>query len=151
MSRAKITAYITPDLADALKRVAAIKDRSVSDIIEDAIASSFSQAGRDAEHAALMARLEGITRRLGVIEKGQETHFELSAHAARFAMSMAPDIPDADKATLNARGAERFRNVIGAIVSRLSSGRSVWREHFAAGPEAAATVSKQPVHGVAAE
>lgn len=150
-TRAKITAYITQDLADALKRVAAIKDRSVSDIVEDAIASAFANAGREAEHAALMARLEMITRRLGVIEKGQETHFELTSHATRFAMSMAPEIPEADRSALNARGAERFRNVIDAIVARLSSGRSIWRERFAQGPETAGAGAPLPARGVAAE
>ena len=155
-TRAKITAYITQDLADALKRLAAIKDRSVSDVIEDAIAGSLANAGREAEHAAIMARLDLITRRLGAIEKGQETHFELSSHAARFAMSMAPDIPELDRATLNTRGAERFRNVVGAIISRLASGRSVWREHFVPGPDggllAGATSAPAPaMAGVAAE
>lgn len=149
MSRAKITAYVTQDLADALKRVAAIKDRSVSDIIEDAIATAFTNAGREAEHAAIMARLEMISRKLGVLEKGQETHFELSAHAARFAMSMAPEIPESDRPTLNARGSERFRNVIGAMIGRLSAGKSVWREHFVASADPAPP--SRVAHGVAAE
>ncbi len=37
MVRQKITAYVPPELADALKRVAAVKDRSVSDVVEDAV------------------------------------------------------------------------------------------------------------------
>jgi hypothetical protein len=97
-----------------------------------------------------MARLEMITRRLGVIEKGQETHFELTAHATRFAMSVAPEIAEADRTALNARGAERFRNVLGAIASRLSTGRSVWREHFLAEADGGSRPQKQP-QPVAAE
>jgi uncharacterized protein (DUF1778 family) len=146
MARAKITAYVTPDLADALKRVAAIKHRSISDIVEDAIAAAFANTGREVEHAALMARLEAVSRRIGVLEKGQETHFELTAHFARFAMSMAPDIPEADRPTLNARGAERFRNVIASIISRLSGGKSVWRESFLAASETrTAAATQNPV------
>jgi hypothetical protein len=133
MVRAKVTSYIPQDLAETLRRVAAIKDRSVSDVVEDAIARSFASAGREAEHAALMAKLDALARRLGVIEKSQETLFELSSHATRFVMSVAPEIPEGDRPTLNVRGAERFGNVIGAIVKRLSQGRSVWREHFAGG------------------
>lgn len=130
MVRAKITAYVPPDLADALKRVAAMKDRSVSDIVEDAIAKTLMGASRDAEHAALMTKLEAMQRRLGVIEHSQETLFEFTAHAARFSMSVAPDIPEADRANANARGAERFRGIIAAIVSRLGAGKSVWKDHF---------------------
>lgn len=129
--REKITSYIPIDMAATLKRVAAVKGRSVSDIVEDAIAKSFSNAGRDVEHAALMAKLDLIHRVIGVIEKGQETHFELTAHAARFAMSVTSEISENEKVVFNARGAERFRNVIDAIINRLSRGRSVWRDNFA--------------------
>lgn len=132
MARTKITAYVTPDIAETLKRVAAIDDRSVSDIIEDAVARRFASSGREAEHAALMAKLDQISRRIGVLEKGQETHFELSAQAARFTMSLAPEIADRDRAALSARGADRFRNLFAAIIAKLASGRSAWRDALAA-------------------
>jgi hypothetical protein len=132
MARTKITAYVTPDILETLKRVAAVDDRSISDIIEDALARRFSDFRREAEHAALMAKLDQVTRRLGVIEKGQETHFELTAQTARFTLSVAPEIQEADRVSLNARGAERFRNILAAIVARLSSGHSAWRETLAA-------------------
>lgn len=130
MVRQKITAYVPPDLADALKRVAAVKDRSVSDVVEDAVTRALTGVARDAEHAALMAKLDAVTRRLGVIERAQETLFEFTAHAARFSMSVAPDIADADRANANARGAERFRGLLNAIIGRLGAGKSVWRENF---------------------
>jgi hypothetical protein len=129
MVRTKITARIPPDLADSLRRIAALKDKSVSDIVEDAILKAFTDRG-DAEHAALVVKLDGISKRLSAIERGQETHFELSAHAARFAMSVAPEIPEADKPALNARGSARFQNVLASIAARLAGGKSIWREHF---------------------
>jgi hypothetical protein len=129
--REKITSYIPTEMADTLKRVAAVKGRSVSDIVEDAITKAFSNAGREVEHAAVMAKLDVIHRAVGVIEKGQETHFELTAHAARFSMSVTSEISENEKAVFNARGAERFRSVIESIVNRLGRGRSVWRDHFA--------------------
>jgi len=148
MARTKITAYVTPDIADILKRVAAVDDRSLSDIIEDSLARRFADAGGEAEHAALMAKLERLARRLGVIEQGQETHFELTAQAARFAMSIAPEIPEADRPALNARGADRFRNILSAIVARLAAGRSTWRETLAAGQQSASSTAR---HGAAVE
>jgi len=142
--REKITTYIPKDLADTLKRVAAVKDRSVSDVVEDAINRAFSNVGRDVDHATVMAKLDTIHRAIGVVEKGQETHFELSAHAARFAMSVTPEIAENEKAVFNGRGAERFRSVIEAIVTRLGKGRSVWRDHFA-GEGPGAPPAAQPV------
>jgi hypothetical protein len=131
MARTKITAYVTPDIADTLKHVAAVADRSLSDIVEDAILKQLSVSGSDAQHAAIMARLDQIGRKIGVLQAGQETHFELTAQATRFAMSIAPDIPEADRATLNARGGERLRNILAIIATKLSDGRSIWRDLLA--------------------
>lgn len=147
MARTKITVRIPPDLADALRRVAVLDDKSISDVVEDAIIKTFASTGA-AEHAALIVKLDNVTRRLGAIEKRQETHFELSAHAAHFMMSVAPEIPDLDRAAFSARGASRVQNVLAAITARLAGGRSLWREHFA---EAMPAPPAQEQSGRAAE
>jgi hypothetical protein len=144
MVRTKITARIPPELADAVRRFSAMKDRSVSDVVEEAIIRSFAERSQT-EHAALVVMLDQLSRRLGVIEKSQESLFELTAHAARFTMSVAPEIADADRAMLNARGSSRFQNVMAAIAIRLSGGKSVWKEHFVEAASGPASV------GVAAE
>ena len=116
-------------------QIAAVEGVSVSDLVEDAVAKFLNTTRGEAEHAALMAKLETMQRRLIAVERSQETLFELTAHAARFSMSMAPDVPDAERTRINARGAERFANVIDAIVKRLGSGKSVWKDNFPLFPE----------------
>lgn len=128
MARTKITAYVTPDIAETIKRLAAIDDRSMSDIVEDAILRRIGNAGREAEHAALMARLDQFSRALRRIELGQETHFELAAQVARFALSVSPEIPEADLPSLEARGSDRLRNILAIVIARLAADRSVCRE-----------------------
>jgi len=128
MARTKITAYVTPDIAETLRRLAAIDDRSMSDIVEDAILRRLGNAGREAEHAALMARLDQVGRALRRIELGQEMHAELTAQASRFALSIAPEIPEADLPTLEARGSDRLRNILSIVIARLAADRSVCRE-----------------------
>ena len=128
MARIQISVYVTPEVADTLKRLAAVEDRSQSDLIDEAIARRFAGAGHDAEHAAVIARLDALTRRLAVIEKAQERQFELLAHGARFFLSVAPDIPTEERDTVNARGAERLRNLLSVVASKLGAGRSTWRE-----------------------
>ncbi len=132
MSRPRVTASVPPALFDAIRRAAIIEDRSVSDLVEDAIARYFDGAHRDAEHHAILAKLQRLTQRLASLEQGVETHFELTCHATKFVMSVTPDISQKDSLALNSRGSERFRNTIAAIIARLGSGRSVWRESFAA-------------------
>lgn len=128
MSRAKITAYLPPDVAETLRRVAAINDRSLSDIVEDAILQHIGDAGRAAEHAALIARLDQLGRQLRRIEAAQETSFELAAQLARYTLSVAPELPEADLPFLEARGNERLRNILAIVVARLAAGRSVGRD-----------------------
>lgn len=128
MARTKITVYVTPDIAETLKRVAAIDDRSMSDIIEDAIMRRLGNTGRDVEHAALMARMDQFGRQLRQISHVQDTHFELTAQAARFSLSVAPEIPEADLPRLEARGSDRLRNILSIVIARLGAGRSVCRE-----------------------
>ena len=124
MARCKITAYVTPDIAETLKRVATIDDRSVSDVIEDAIIRRLMDTGRDAEQAAIIASLNQVSRRLASIERNLETQFELSAQSARFMLSIAPEIPEADRASWSARGRSRLEKMISAVIARLASGRS---------------------------
>ncbi len=138
MARIKITAYVTPDIADTLKRVAAIEDRSISDIIEGAIVRRLTDTGHEAEHAALMARLDQIIRRLGVVEKGQHTHFEFATQTSRFLLSIAPEIAESDRPALSARGADRLRNILQLVVSRSSSDGGALQDALAGAPAASA-------------
>ncbi len=141
MARTKITAYVTPDIAETIKRLATIEDRSMSDIIEDSIIRRLSNAGREAEHAALMARLDQFGRTLRKIELGQDTHFELTAHVSRFLLSATPEFPDVDRPTLEARGNDRLRSILSLVIARLAVDRSVFREmlgRLAAGEGASA-------------
>ena len=75
-------------------------------------------------------------------EKAQERQFEFLAHSARFFLSVAPDIPADAHDTVNARGAERLRNLLSVIAARLGAGRSTWRDTLfdrEAAPEASAS------------
>ena len=148
MARAKITAYINHDLVETMRRLAVQQDRSASDVLEDAVHRFFDATRQEGEHHALMARLDRIMSRLAVLEHGQETLFELTAHTTRFVMSVSPEIPEMDKADVNTRGSERFRNVIAAMVAKLRTGRSILRDQF--GPSITHSTANPSV-GAAAE
>lgn len=150
MARAKIIAYLPDDLADAIRKAAARQNKSISDIAEDALSRGLLGESSGVEHAVLIAKLDSIARRLASIERSQETHFELSAHAARFSMSMVPDIAESERPIINARGAERFSNMIAAITRRLGRGKSVWKDNFPAAsntaPAGASNVTRGAPH-----
>jgi len=66
------------------------------------IASSMRTRQEGEHHALDRARLDRVMPRLALLEHGQETLFELTAHTTRFVMSVSPDIPEMDKADVNA-------------------------------------------------
>ncbi len=79
MARQKITAYITPVLADALRRVARFQDQSVSDIVQSAIATLADSGSTNTERATVLIRLDQISRRLATLQSSQATLLELIA------------------------------------------------------------------------
>lgn len=130
MSRSKITAYVTPDIAETLKRVAAIEDRSVSDIVEGAITHKLMAADRGAEQAAIIASLNQIARRLTAVERNLETTFELNAQATRFLLSVTPEIPEADRTGWSVRGRDRLNNMLSVVIAKLAAGRSTLQDAY---------------------
>jgi hypothetical protein len=144
MARCKITTYVTPDIAETLKRVAAIDDRSVSDIVEDAIVQKLMATDRGAGQAAIVASLGQVTRRLTAVERNLETHFELSAQAARFVLSVTPEIPEADRPSWSARGRDRLNNMLSVIIAKLAGGRSTLQDTYDAPDRGPAPHSLQP-------
>ncbi|MDP3737541.1 MAG: hypothetical protein Q8R02_09135 [Hyphomonadaceae bacterium] len=130
MARCKITTYVTPDIAETLKRVAAIDDRSVSDIVEGAIMQRLMATDRGAEQAAIVASLGQVTRRLTAVERNLETHFELAAQSTRFVLSVTPEIPEADRASWSARGRDRLNNMLSVVIAKLAGGRSTLQDTY---------------------
>lgn len=65
MARTKISVYVSPDVADTLKRLATVENRSQSDLIDEAIAHCFARTGLEAEHAVVIAPRDVLARRLG--------------------------------------------------------------------------------------
>ncbi len=140
MSRYKITSYVTPDIAQMLKRVRAIEGRSISDIVEDAVVQNLMGADRGAQHAAILASLGKVNRRLAAIERSLDTLFELSAQSTLFLLSVTPEVPDADRASWSARGRERLTNMMSLVIKRLAEGRSTMKDAWTPpGPGAAPT------------
>lgn len=130
MSRCKITAYVTPDIAETLKRVAVIESRSVSDIVEDAIVSKLMATDRGAQQAAIIASLGQVTRRLTAVERNLETQFELSAQSTRFLLSVTPEIPEADRTSWSVRGRDRLNNMLSVVIAKLAGGRSTLQDTY---------------------
>lgn len=131
MRRKPLSVTLPEPVLDGVRRTSEHQGRKVSDIVEDALSLYLRHSDPDLGHGAVLASLDKIHGRLTRLERAQEAHFELSAHAARFSMGLAPDIPEFDEPALRSRGARRLSEVMTAIVARLSGGRSLWRSTLA--------------------
>lgn len=131
MRRRPLSVTVPEAILEGVRRTSDIQGRKASDIVEDALSLYLRHTDPDLGHGAVLASLDRIHTRLTRLERAQETHFELTAHAARFTMGLAPDIPAYDEPALRSRGARRLSEVMTAIITRLSGGRSLWRSTLA--------------------
>jgi hypothetical protein len=131
MRRKPLSVTVPEAILEGVRRTSDVQGRKVSDIVEDALSLYLRHTDPDLGHGAVLSALDRIHSRLTRLERAQETHFELTAHAARFSMGLAPDIPEYDEPALRSRGARRLSEVMTAIITRLSGGRSLWRSTLA--------------------
>ena len=131
MRRKPLSVTVPEAIREGVRRTSDIQGRKVSDIVEDALSLYLRHTDPELGHGAVLSSLDRIHMRLTRVERAQEAHFELTAHAARFSMGLAPEIPEYDEPALRSRGARRLSEVMTAIITRLSGGRSLWRSTLA--------------------
>lgn len=141
--REKITTYIPTDMAATLKRVAAVKGRRFPTLSRTPLRDPSAMPGEKSSTPPLWP---SSTRSIAQSASSRKDRRRVSS-----CRRMPPGRDERHardrrqtKRQINARGAERFRSVVDAIITRLGKGRSVWRDHFA-GDGPAAPQQAQPV------
>jgi hypothetical protein len=128
MARTQLTAYVPADLADAVKRVAAADDRSISDIIEDALIQRLLVQGLASEQAAIMAKLQHLDRRLAAMWRIQEALHEFFVQQEFVSMRQEElSSGSIDPAEASRLARERLRERLLHQMGKITEGRSVWQ------------------------
>lgn len=128
MKKAKITAYVDPALFDEIDALAARRRVPKTQIIEAALASFLSPDSAEQSEAAIVRRLDRLTRSLERLERDQEITTEALALFVRFWLTTTPPLPDDTYLAAKAKGKERYGGFVQTLARRLGKGTTLMKE-----------------------
>lgn len=128
MKKKRLSAYIDPDIMNALADYAAKRDVSLSLIAEAAIASFLSPDAAERKEAAVTRRLDQLDRRIQRVERDIGIATETLALFVRFWLSSTPALPESAQAEARAKGLQRYDGFVAALGRRLSKGPKLRQE-----------------------
>jgi hypothetical protein len=128
MKKQRLSAYLEPDVMNALADYAARREVSLSLIAEAAIASFLSPDAAERKEAAITRRLDQIDRRAQRLERDLAIVTETLALFVRFWLSSTPALPESAMAEARAKGLERYDRFVEALGRRLAKGPKLRQE-----------------------
>jgi predicted transcriptional regulator len=128
MRKARLSVYLEPDTMEALETFARRRDKSLSLVAEAAICAFVTPDEAQRQEAAITRRLDQHTRAVERLERNLGISIEMLALFVRFWLTTTPPVPEAQQATAQARGRERFDGYVASLGRRLAKGVSFTRE-----------------------
>jgi predicted transcriptional regulator len=115
--------FLSRDLSLALDNASRRMRRSKSEIIQVAVASYLSPDSDEAAEAAVVRRLDRISRALERMERDVTISNEAVALFVKAWLTATPSLSAGDQKAQNAKGQERYVGFLDALSRRLASGR----------------------------
>ena len=128
MKKAKITAYVDAALFYELEELSVRRRVPKTQIIEAALASFLSPDSAEQNDAAIVRRLDRLTRSLERLERDQEITTEALALFVRFWLTTTPSLPDDTYSAAKAKGKERYGGFVETLARRLGKGTTLMKE-----------------------
>lgn len=127
-SKPRITIYIDTDNHDRLTVLAKKPGFNSSVIVNNALAAFFAGEHEVKRDAALIRRLDRMTRASEVLKRNQILSSEAFALFVRYFLTVIPPVPEKDKKAASAQGAVRFERFIESLQTVLADGdRTLFR------------------------
>jgi len=99
-----------------------------TDVVEAALEGFFSDERHDQRDAAIIRRLERVTRQISRLERNDLVLTETVVLALRFMFSITPPLAPGDRKAALALSAKRFEDFTDRLARQLSSGRRILEE-----------------------
>ncbi len=128
MKKERLNVYFDPSLSAELDVLAARRKVSKSQIVEAALASFLSPDGADQREAAIVRRLDRLTRAVERLERDQSIGNEAVALFVKFWLTTTPPLPDDMREAAQASGKERYGGFLETLGRRLAKGRTLTKE-----------------------
>ena len=124
----RINTHVSHELHARLMVASKRPGLTQTEIVEAALAAFLSPERDDQRDAAIIRRLDRMTRQFGRMERDQLILAETMALFIRLFLTLTPPVPEADKDAARATGKERFDYFIDQLGRQLVSGRRVLEE-----------------------
>lgn len=124
-TKPRIWIYIDPDNHSRLVVEAKKPGRNTSEIVDTALKAYFAGEHEVKRDAALIRRLDRMTRQSETLKRNQIISAEAFALFVRYFLTVIPPVPDKDKAAASAQGSVRFERFIESLQTVLADGDKV--------------------------
>lgn len=124
-TKPRIRAYISVDNHTKLQIFAKKPGSCESKIVDDALAAFFAGEHEVKRDAALIRRLDRMTRQTEVLKRNQIIASEAFALFVRYFLTVIPPVPEADKPAASAQGMARFERYIQSLQTVLADGETI--------------------------
>lgn len=121
-TRPRIHPYISEDCRVRLSAFAKRPGKTESQIVDQALAAFFSREIDDSRDAAILRRLDRMTRQFEALKRDQTIVAEMLALFVRYFLTLVPPVPEADKKAVKAQGYRRFETFMESLSTVLSDG-----------------------------
>ncbi len=121
----RIHPYLKPEVFARLQAAKLKPGRSESDIVNRALAAFFSHEHEDKRDAALIRRLDRISRQIEGLERRQIIAAEAFALFVRYFLTVIPQVAKADKKAAQAEGHSRFETYLKSLQTILEDGDAI--------------------------
>ncbi len=128
MKKERLNVYFDPSLSGELEALAARRKVSKSQIVEAALAAFLSPDGADQREAAIVRRLDRLTRAVERLERDQSIGNEAVALFVKFWLTTTPPLPDEMREAAQVSGKERYGGFLETLGRRLAKGRTLTKE-----------------------
>jgi hypothetical protein len=126
--KSRLSVYLDPALMRQLAELAELKKKSMSLVAETAITSLLTPDEADRREAAVVRRLDRLTRQVERLERDLAISVEAMALFIRYWLMITPSVPNDFQAVAQAKGRERFASFLQMLGQRLATGQRVFQE-----------------------
>jgi predicted transcriptional regulator len=126
--KSRLSVYLEPVLMAQLADLAERKNQSMSLVAETAIGSFLTPDEDDRREAAIVRRLDRLTRQVERLERDLAVSVEAIALFIRYWLTITPSIPNDFQAVAQAKGRERFASFLQMLGQRLATGQRIFHE-----------------------
>jgi len=128
MKKSRLNVYFDAALSAELEALAGRRKLSKSQIVEAALAAFLSPDAADQREAAIVRRLDRLTRAVERLERDVTVGNEALALFVKFWLTTTPPLPDTMRDAAQAKGRERYEGFVEALGRRLAKGGTLSKE-----------------------